>query len=68
MKNADRNDQGRSSQQSYPKEDVRNRGAEKQPGKINIPGGAGAAGQIPIKGNDAKQQDDPFRRDVEVGD
>ena len=68
MKNANRNDQGRSSQQSYPKEDVRNRSAEKRPGKINIPVSAGAAGQIPIKGNDAKQEDDPFQRDVEVGD
>ncbi len=39
------------------------RRSDKGPARPTIPGGAGAAGQVPIKGDDSKFRDDPFRDD-----
>jgi hypothetical protein len=38
--------------------------AGKGVGDLTIPGGAGAAGQIPIQGDNLKRKDDPLKPDV----
>lgn len=64
MKQSDLNDQSKPVPQRDPTKDIRNGGAKKDRDKISIGGGAGAAGQIPIKGNDSKLKYDPLQPDV----
>jgi hypothetical protein len=65
MKDANRNDQSQAAQQSYPKENPRNRGEEKRPGQMNIPVGGGIPGQVTTKGSDIAQEDDLLQSDLD---
>ena len=64
MKKTEENDQSKPVPQSDPARDIRNGGARKDRNRISVGGGAGAAGQIPIKGNDSKLKYDPLAPDV----
>jgi hypothetical protein len=63
MKDATRNNKDKSTLQNQSR-NTNSKRAEKGVGEVTIPGGAGAAGQIPIQGDDLKRKDDPLKPDV----
>ncbi len=60
MKDTDRDRTGKPNEQNH----SNNHDQKRARRDVTIPGGAGAAGQIPIQGDDLKRKEDPLKPDV----
>lgn len=65
MKNSDPGNSGRVTQRNPAEEEIRSRGGQKLPGKVNNPGGAGSQERVPAKGNDITREDDLLQNDID---